>query len=74
MVYKNMKGEIMLTEKENKFKELRKGKTEQSIIKFIKEFIDKTPSDSDFRTFLDFTSESDEIFTDFVRFVDCFRK
>ncbi len=61
-------------EQENKFKELRKGKSEQSIINFIKKFINKKPSDLDFNTFLDSMTKSDEIFSDFVTFVDCFNR
>ena len=69
-----MYSETFTKEQENKFKELRKGKTEQSIINFINKFINKKPSDQDFRVFMDLITESDEVFTDFVIFIDCFHR
>lgn len=64
----------MSEEQVNKFKELCKGETQQTIIKFINDFINKKPSDQDLKTFADFITQSNEIYIDYIVFVDCFNR
>ena len=64
----------MTEEQANKFKEINKGEIPQTIIKFIKEFINKKPSDQDLKTFADVITQSDEKYMKFVIFADYFNR
>jgi len=61
-------------EQGNKFKEISKGEIPQTIIKFIKDFINKKPSDKDLSLFGDLITESDEKYMTYVSFVDYFNR
>ena len=57
---------------QNIFKDLCKGEAQQRVIKFVKKFQDKTPSNKDYDIFLEYLLKSFRVFSDFVTFVDCF--
>jgi hypothetical protein len=64
--------DIMNTDDQTIFKNLCKGEIQQRVIKFVKKFQDKTPSNKDYDIFLEYLLKSFRVFLDFVTFVDCF--